>query len=183
MDGTQYRMLSYRESLKNAKKPAVPVPVLDAKKFQEFQEFLAWQKAKEEEEDSESVDTSSSWIKKIEKRDVFVRKIDYSYVMGILMNIVGCRTGKNPALFWHFKRLYTENPKDFILTGELHTDDLGSNYFSFAYKRGTPGQVNFHAHGTLNCSTGKQRFLVERVDIFIDKEAYLNAANFEGEVL
>ena len=174
-------MMSYRESLQNTANIKPFVPVLDAKKieqFQKFQKFLEWEAA-QEAADKASVDTNSSWIKK--KEAFVVRKIDYEKVMNILMGVMGCRSGSNPSLFWHFKHLYNENPKDFTLTGELHTDDLGANYFSFSYKRGTLAQVNFHAHGLLNCSSGTQKFLVERVDIFINREAYYDAAILNSE--
>ena len=143
----------------------------EMKEFQEFQEWKLWKARGEKEETASSASSEA-------KSEFRVRKIDYESFLRFFMTSIAPRQGNFKELFWHFKRLYQTNPTDFKLTGELHADADGSNYISFAYKFGTPSQVNFHCHGNIQGDGGRQRFMAESLDIFINREEYIDAGVF-----
>jgi len=78
-------------------------------------------------------------------------------------------------LFMLFGELYKEFPERFHLTGELHADEDGRNYFSYRYQKpGTKSWATFHAYGNLIGN----KFIVDSVDIGLGAQIYRDAAKF-----
>ena len=171
------------------------MPVLDTKKIRMFKLLKEFLDFEEEIEESSSCMSShsggstlnasaSEWVSVVKtspKPSQEPRKIDYTFVMGILLKKMCPLTqqgqSKHPQLVWLFKSLYEDFPERFKVVGELHADTDSRPYFSFSYQKDGERPINFHAYGKLAYDKGT-RFMMSSLNIYMGKESYEDAAVF-----
>jgi hypothetical protein len=89
---------------------------------------------------------------------------------------------KHPGMFWLYKHLYEKEPEKFKHISDIHMSSDGRTYFSVKYitnseRYGTHYTV-FHIFGKMYIHEGKNRFLLESVDIMCGGQDYHGAAFF-----